>query len=225
MRARVLFKTVSTLVAILAVFFMIDCALLRKAFAEPQTSAPAVKKTQSPPSVQAQPQNILIAPVPTLTPQESDKLEWSAAFHRRTYYYPFQHELIAFVGGITGVEKLSNSTAAADGAVFGIAYLSHAWEGGGEYSTAGREQFWLARRRVSHPNDAFRPYFSYGVMHDLISDEQLASFSNWDNYLARVGVGFEDVTTPPSSIQFELVAAAGLRDYLLLATCGMSWGF
>ncbi len=234
MRAGVLFKTVSTLVAICTTVLVIGCALSRKARAEPQTSAPhqaipddaaapAVKKTQSAPSLQSQ--NILVVPVPALTPQEADRLKWSTAFHRRTYYYPFQRELTVFVGGITGVEELSNSTASADGAVFGITYLSHAWEGGGEYSTAGREQFWFARRRVNHSNDAFRPYFSYGVMHDLIADEQLASFSDWDNYLARVAIGFEDIITPPRSVQFELVAAAGLRDYLFLATCGLSWGF
>ncbi len=234
-----LLKILSTLVAIVA------------AFAEPQLSAPYVAPSPARPTpAQSNSDmpvtksdlstkgsgNLSVAPVPHLTPHDSDKLKWSKTFHRDTYFYPYRSELVAFIGGVAGNEATSNSTQNAAAGVVGVAYVfpsnsdlanrdvNSAWEGGGEYSTANREHFWFARRHIFHPTDACRPYYSYGVMHDLVPNEQLASFSDWDNYAVRVAAGFQDVTSPPRSIQFELVAAAGIKDVLVLASIGMAWG-
>ncbi len=216
------------------------------AYALPQKSAPAdavdnsiaTKSTKSNAKKSnslIKTDNLSVAPVPKAAQFAVQKLRWSKGFERSTYYYPYTHELILFAGANDVVQDTSRTYPIFTG-LGGLSYvfptlfdrtnrnISYRWEGGGEFSDGGQFQFWLARRHVYDPTYAFRPYYSYGIMHNLVPSQQLASFSNWNNYLVRLAIGMQDVITPPHSLQLEIVAAAGPKDIFLLATCGIAWG-
>lgn len=56
-------------------------------------------------------------------------------------------------------------------------------------------------------------------------DEELATSSNFENYLIRAGVGLEDIIKPPRSVRMDLDVAIGAEDIWVVFHYGYSFGW
>jgi hypothetical protein len=99
------------------------------------------------------------------------------------------------------------------------------WEVGADLSLASQGHINVMRRFIYNERGSFRPYYKYGVMHKFVADEKFASLSNWENYLGKIGIGFEDILRPPRSLRLELEAAMGAEDIFVMFTYGYSYGW
>ena len=167
-------------------------------------------------------ENIVVTPAPTVTEKQLD-------LNKSQYYYAYKKELDFHIGGVLGIEDSSEDEDEIN-MIFGFSYLlpkktSPKYVAGADLSTVGHGHFYFARRSIYNETSSFRPYLDYGLMHKFVPDEKGASFSNWENYLLRVGAGFGDLRTPPKSAKFDVNFAIGTEDVLLLLTYGYAWGF
>lgn len=150
-------------------------------------------------------------------------------YNRDNYYYPYRKEFSVYAGVVLGVLDSSDDDDFMN-YIFGFNYLlpqlvSPRWSVGAELSTVSNGHVHVAKRHTINEKGAFRPYFEYGGMHKFVPDEKMASLSNKDNYLFWGAIGFSDIRRPPKSVQFQLMAAVGLKDVLIMLTGGYAWGF
>jgi hypothetical protein len=171
-------------------------------------------------------ENTVLTPAPG---EPSNLDEMITRFNRKNYYHAYRKEMAAYFGAVFGLKDSSDDEDVMN-YLLGFSYLlpsrqSPKWEAGATLSTVGHGHLNLSKRTIYNEKGAFRPYYEYGVMHKFVPDEKFASFSNWDNYLARVGFGMADIRRPPRSVQLELELAVGVEDVLVMFTYGYSWGF
>lgn len=150
-------------------------------------------------------------------------------FNKSTYFYPYRQEFELHLGAVFGIRDSSDDKDLMN-VLMGFSYMlprleSPKWKVGADLSGVGHGHLHVVRRKIFNEKGSFRPYYDMGVMHKFVPDEKMASLTNWDNYLARFGVGFADILKPPRSVQLELNVAAGTKDFLVMFTYGYAWGF
>jgi hypothetical protein len=150
-------------------------------------------------------------------------------FNRENYFYSYKGELILH-GGFTISFQDAAEPANLINPLIGFDYVfpnefAPKWEMGVDLSFTSRAYIWFSRRHIVNEKGSFRPFYNYGIMQDFVPDQKLASLSNWDNYLIRVGAGLENTVSPPRSNVVELELAGGTKDLILMFTYGASWGF
>jgi hypothetical protein len=200
------------------------------AFANPHTEAPEIKDAKVEPSGPApEPyRNDLMSVTPVGEPPQTMS-EYSRSFSKSEYFYPYRQTLTPRVGLIFGLRDASDEDDIMN-VLLGFNYLvkrdkSPQWEVGADLSLASAGHINIMKRRIYNERGSFRPYYKYGVSHKFITDEKFASISNWENYMARAGLGFEDILRPPRSLRLELEAAIGPEDIFIIFTYGYSYGW
>jgi hypothetical protein len=200
--------------------------------AAPHSEAPSAR-TESEDDTPVVPKNIedlSVTPVPMTASPKTDIDSFVARYNRENYYFPYRQELIAHAGVVIGLRDSSSSSRLIN-PIVGFDYIlprefSPKYESGADLSVfTGRGHLWFMRRHIANEKGAFRPFYSYGIMHNFVPDERLASFSNYSNYLLRTAVGLENIMRPPKSAIVDLSLAVGQKDILVLFTYGASWAF
>lgn len=181
-----------------------------------------VEKAPNPESAE----NLSVGQVPQRTNRVDD---YAARRSRRNYYYAYRQELDLHAGVVFGFQDSSDDEDLMNGLV-GFSYVapslqSRRWVFGADLATVGYGHLHISKRKTYNEKGSIRPYYDLGLMQKLVPDEKLASFSNWDNYLFRIGIGFGTLMTPPKSSKLDLHLAVGKEDVLLLFTYGHAWGF
>lgn len=218
-------------------FCVASTVIFNCAYASPHIDAPTqtqeqIEKSEPPTSYTTDAQkleNISVTDVPSQDKQQNLMSGLSAIYNRENYYYPYRKEFSVYAGVVAGIVDSSDDEDLMN-FLLGFNYvlpqqLSPRWSVGAELSTVGRGHVHVAKRFTHNEKAAFRPYYEYGVMHKVVPEEKMSSISNLDNYLLWGSIGFSDIRRPPKSIQFQLMAAAGKEDILLMLTGGYAWGF
>lgn len=223
----------------LTLVLILNLAVISMAFAKPHSEMP---QTTSVPSSHVQEEASEAAPEEVPTPYANDLMsitevgdepknisEFAKHYSKENYFYPYRQSLTPRVGLLFGLRDSSDEDDIMN-VLLGFNYLvkraaSPHWELGADLSLASHGHINVMRRHIHNERGSFRPYYKYGFTHKLVSDEKFASFSNFENYLARVGVGFEDILRPPRSLRLELEAAVGIEDTFIIFTYGYSYGW
>ncbi len=223
---------ISTLVLLTRLVSLVSGSVFlsfESASAATHSEGPAPKRGDDP-DVVAPPEkleNISVSPVKQF---QGDIDAFVTKYNRNDFFYPYRQELIWHAGIVIGFKDSSNSSNIIN-PLLGFDYIlprefSPKYETGADLSLmTARGHFWFVRRRIINEKGSFRPYYSYGLMHNFVPDQRLASFSNSENYLVRVAAGLENIMQPPKSAIVELVLAVGQNDMLMMFTYGASWGF
>lgn len=207
--------------------FFLTLVLFQPAgFASPHNEAPPdqTEKVDETPVDQSVTDRISITPV--APPKTTD--EYSRAFSREDYFYNHRKAITVHGGFVFGFQDSSDDEDLVNG-IIGVSYLLP-WntriktEVGADLSFVGNGHFTIMRRRIYNDKSAYRPYYRYGLMLISDPDDKLAFISDWDRYLARAGVGFEDSRWPSKSLRVELEFAVGTKDVLGLFSLGYVWG-
>jgi hypothetical protein len=206
---------------------LVVCLLCLTAIAAPHEDSPNPKTEDMSEGETIDPrrtENISISEPPPVAVSDST----SKSFRKSDYFYPYRKELDIHAGVVFGIEDSSDDEDLMN-AIIGFGYMlprevSPKWVLGADLSLVGHGHLWAQRRIVYREKSSFRPFYQYGLMHKVVPDEKFSSFSNWDNYLARAGIGFADILRPPRSVQLELNLAVGMKDVLVTFTYGYAWG-
>ena len=94
--------------------------------------------------------------------------------------------------------------------------LGPKWEVGAAWTTMSLGHVNVMRKHIYNEKGAFRPFYRYGITLKIDPDEELATASNIENYLLRVGIGLEDIIKPPRSVRMDLDMAAGEEDFWVM---------
>lgn len=195
-------------------------------FARPHNEAP-VDQTESVDDSAVDPMvkdRVVITPVKATGAME----EYSRRFSKDSYFYNHRKAITARSGVVFGFQDSSDDEDLMNGLI-GVAYLLP-WnrmpktEVGIDLSFVGHGHLTVMQRKIFNYQGSFRPYYRYGLMLIADPDDKLAFFSDWEKYLGRVGVGFEDIQKPSQSLRVELEFAAGTKDLLGIFTVGYVWG-
>ena len=159
----------------------------------------------------------------TPPPQRKDEEEKSVSL-----YYPYKQSMSPRVGFVLDPDQLDANGEVP--VVLGLSYmLPRAHSPQVEFTfdllTNSKAHFSGMLRRVFYEREALRPYLKGGVSVQLDADERLAAFSDWENYLARASIGFEDAIKLPMSVRIEIEAAANTKYQMLIFNFGYSWGW
>ena len=163
-------------------------------------------------------QNLVITPT-VMTKKEEKEI---------SYLYPYNQSISPRIILIIDSEEIKGDLNIPYG--LGITYLAPRRkqpqiEAGAEMFSTSDGHIHAGLRWVYFSDNYFRPYYKVGLAHAWKAKEKLASFSNWKNYLVKVGAGFEDVIKPPMSARLEIEAAIGTEDMFLLLSLGYSWAW
>ena len=142
-----------------------------------------------------------------------------------TFYFPYRQALSPRLGAVFTTEKENAweyllginylwPRYASPQAELGVDLLSH---------FGGHLNFGV--RYILFQRNYFRPFFLWGMTHEVVATERLATITNIDNYYLRLAVGMEDTLKLPKSIRLELETLIGLEKQMLLLCFGYSWGF
>jgi hypothetical protein len=184
-----------------------------------EPASPPVREgpeTPEPPSL-IRDRNLSVTPAPAVPREKADD-----------FYYSYRQSLSPHVGFILDHERID-----ANGSfpmIFGLAYMfprrhSPQVEISFDLLTDSSGQFSAVLRRVFWEHERFRPYVKAGLTLAADADEQLATLSNWDNYMGRAGAGFEDFLNAPMSVRIEVDLVANTDHQMLAFTFGYSWGW
>lgn len=143
----------------------------------------------------------------------------------RSFYYPFRQELAPRAGLVLSTDSAHPVTY-----LLGITYLwprfqSPQAELGADILPDYGGHLNFGVRHIFRERDYFRPFFLWGLTHEAVARDGLATLTNFDNYYLRGSVGFENVIRLPQSVRIELEARAGLAKQLLILCVGAAWGF
>lgn len=167
----------------------------------------------------------------SITPVKSGHPGALEGFNKKNYYHAYRQSLSLFFGATFGEEPADvDEEKESMEYIAGFAWLlpsqySPHWDAEASLSTSENAHVSVMRRYTRNEKGAFRPFYRYGLMHKVVAEERFASFSNWDNYLARVGLGLEDTSEPPRSLRIVVDVAVGKEDAIVMLTCGYTWGF
>lgn len=198
-------------------------------FAGAAPSPPSSSLNESPPAMQeskddeSKATDILKASGMAITPVKINTKETQ----KPDFYYPYQQAISPRLVLVANLDLLRQGKLPYG---LGFSYLAPSkrppqWEAGGDLLTDSYGQIFLCRRHISFADTYFRPYYKYGLAHIWKAEEKLASFSNWNNYLLRAGLGFEDVIKLPMSARLEIEVAAGSGGFMIFFSMGYSWGW
>jgi hypothetical protein len=80
-------------------------------------------------------------------------------------------------------------------------------------------------KRTFFDRTLYRPFYLYGISHEFVPKERIATVTTYKNYYLRGSIGFEDTLKMPKSIRVELEARLGIERQMILLNFGYSWGF
>lgn len=146
----------------------------------------------------------------------------------RSTYFPYKQSMSPRIGILLDPSLIRDSGKFP--MLFGISYMlprdhSPQIEFSFDLLTDSRAHFSAMLRRVFYERQSFRPYVRFGLSLDADAEERLATFSDFDNYLARAGVGLEDLISDPMSIRFEIELAVGTKEQMAIFSFGYSWAW
>ncbi len=157
-------------------------------------------------------------------PPRSDKKKKKTT----SLYYPYKQSMSPRLGFVLDPDILEENGEIP--VVLGLSYMlprTHTpqVEFTFDLLTNSKAHFSGMLRRIFYEREAFRPYIKAGATVQLDASERLAAFSDWDNYLARASIGFEDAIKLPMSVRIEIEVAANTHDQMLIFNFGYSWGW
>jgi len=181
---------------------------------DPVNEAEPVKETPGNPQ-QIDDNNLMIRENP---PPPTRSREAARYYHYRQALSP------RILGGIT--------TDSEDSSAYGVG-IAYQWpkvsspyaEIGADVVTPFGGYLNFGVKHVFFERNFFRPNFIWGLSHELVAREKLATFTNIDNYYARISVGFERVTQLPQSFRLEVQAMVGIEKILVLLGIGYVWAW
>lgn len=143
----------------------------------------------------------------------------------RSFYYPYRQELAPRMGLVLTTDSAHPVTY-----LLGITYLwprfqSPQAELGADILPDYGGHLNFGVRHIFKERDYFRPYLLWGLSHEAVARDGLATLTNFDNYYLRGSAGFENVIRLPQSVRIELEVRAGLAKQLLILCLGAAWGF
>lgn len=158
-------------------------------------------------------------------PDEEEKQENRKTL--RSLYYPYKQSMSPRLGGVIDPDLVRDGEFPF---LFGISYMlprnrSPQVEFTFDLLTNSKAHLSAMLRRIFYERESFRPFVRAGVTLAADSDERLATFSNWENYLARASIGMEDVIEMPMSVRLEMEVLIGSRDQMLVFSFGYSWAW
>ncbi|MGE0762726.1 MAG: hypothetical protein AB7N80_05560 [Bdellovibrionales bacterium] len=144
---------------------------------------------------------------------------------RETHYYPFRQALSPRLGAV-----ITNDEDHQFEYLLGISYLWPRYrqpqaELGVDLLSGLGGHLNFGVRHIFFERNYFRPYFLWGLTHEVVPEDRLATITNIDNYYLRIAVGMEDTLELPKSVRLELEGQLGIDKYLLLLCLGYTWGF
>ncbi len=187
--------------------------------AKPQMTAPADKvEADQPPAGDGREideYNLMPSPPPKSLPKGA----------RDTYYYPFRQALTPRIAAVA-VDDRKNPLEYA----LGVFYLWPRFrqpqaELGVDFLSRYGGHLNLGVRRIFFERNYFRPYYLFGLTHEVVAKDRLATVTNIDNYYVRIAAGMEDAIRLPKSVRLEIEARLGLERMMLFLSLGYSWGF
>lgn len=143
----------------------------------------------------------------------------------RTYVYPYRQQLVPRVGYVRSNDDDDPHTY-----MFGISYLwpryvSPQAEIGADLVNKYGGHINFGIKHIVFERGFFRPFWLWGITHEAVPEDRLATFVNLENYYLRIAVGFEDVIKLPKSVRLEAEALAGTDKQMFKVCLGYSWGF
>lgn len=140
-------------------------------------------------------------------------------------YYPFRRSLsLRFLGVGTTESKHPTLTG------IGVAYLwprhqSPQAEFGADVVTEYGGHLNAGVRYVLRRQNYVRPYYLWGLTHEVVAEDGLATFVEIDSYFLRLASGIEIVANLPSSVRLDIEILAGTKKQMALIGLGWSWGW
>lgn len=181
------------------------------------TSPPPPASTPPPakPATELDEYNLMPTPPPEPLPEEAAK----------TYVYPYRQQLTPRAGYVGSNDDDDPYTY-----MFGILYLwpryvSPQAEFGADLVNKYGGHLNFAVRTTFYERGYFRPFWLWGLTHEAVPEDKLATFVNLENYYLRIGIGFEDVIKLPKSVRLEIEGLAGTEKQMYKICLGYSWGF
>lgn len=169
--------------------------------------------------------NTSITEVP---PSKQQFQEFVQAFNRRDYYHSYRQSIYAHLGAVIAVQDSTDydhlMSLSAGFMWQPNKQFSPMWEYGATWTYMGLGHIVAVRKHVYNEKGAFRPFYKYGVTLKIDPDEQGANLADFKNYLARVGIGLENILKPPRSVRMDLDLAVGQEDIWILFQYGYAWG-
>jgi hypothetical protein len=159
-----------------------------------------------------------------------DSFIWSShGFDRKTYFHSYRQNLSLHLGGLVALKQEDEDESILK-SVLGFAWelpraFSPKWELGFSWVGMSLGLLALSHKHIDQEKEAFRPYFSYGLIHKVVPDERFSSFTNQENYLAKIGVGWESSRKPKESYRLDIDTAAGLEDFWIMLKLGYVWAW
>lgn len=165
---------------------------------------------------------IIVSPPPL---QPSPQLSIETVKNTRPSYYYYQQSFSAQFGAAWDAE---NEDPREILWLIALKYmlprpLSPHWELGLSHHSSQKSFFHFSRKFTFRQRQAYRPHLSLGLAHRPRAEQQLIGFLNFDNYLVRAELGFEDLLKVPRSVRMDLSLLAGPQDVLAQFTFGYSW--
>ena len=171
----------------------------------------------------------------TLTgiPKKEGRLEtFIERFNRKDYYHAYRQNLYPHVGAVLALVDSTEDDPDKNSEILNYLLgfywelpkkLSPKWEVGAAWTSMSLGHLNIMRKHIYNEKGAFRPFYRYGITLKIDPDEELATASNSENYLLRVGVGLEDIIKPPRSVRLDLDIAAGQEDFWVIFHYGYSF--
>ena len=140
-------------------------------------------------------------------------------------YYPYRQQLTFRAGKVAApsMKKL-------DDLVLGFQYLfpkflSPKLEAGADLHPDGKGHIHAGVRWIYHERSYFRPSVKAAFDHFVDADEKLATLTQLEHYIARLGATLEYVVWNPFSIRLEAELLINHEDNQLIYTVGLSRGW
>ena len=148
----------------------------------------------------------------------------------QNYHYPFIQSVSPRIGTLIVTETFSEDIGNSFKMLYGFNYMlpqniSPQFEVGADIIKGFNGQIHAGKRWIINERTSFRPFYKLGVTVAAVGREGLATFANFENYMARASIGFEDYYKKPMSFRWELEVALGTENLFLYLTFGYSWGF
>jgi hypothetical protein len=145
-------------------------------------------------------------------------------------YYPYMQSISPRLGTLLNMQTFTEEKGNAFKMLYGFQYLfpryrSPQLEVGADLIKDFNGQIHFSKRWTINDRSSFRPFYKLGVLIQAVGKEGIATFTNYENYLLKTGIGFEDMYKKPLSIRLDFEVAIGFENVFAFFTLGYSWGF
>lgn len=143
----------------------------------------------------------------------------------KTYYYPFRQSLAPRFGAVFSTDRDHRWSYLLGFSYLWPRYASPQAELGADIYAGQGGFLHFGVKTIYFERNYFRPFWVWGLSHQVIPEDRLTTFANIDNYLGRLSVGMEDVVDYPTSVRLELELLLGLKRQLVVLGFGYSWAW